>query len=495
MRKFHQIYFALLVTLTGMDISGQSLYEDFSGYILPTDWSQSSVSPNDFWVFGGSVDFGTTSTIADPDGNVGEYTRIDFSTDPDTTALITPSRSISGITNPEFSFYYNSQTTSTYFTPYNRLIVDYWTGTSWSNILVIDSLTTAGWTKYTYDASLYTYSNDSVQFRFSAQEGGAAVGGTGTSTFDQDMAIDNVLIGIRQLCTSTSSTDTQTACDIYTWIDGNTYTTSNNSATHILTNASGCDSIVTLNLTINNATSGTDTQIACNTFIWIDGNTYTASNNSAIHTLTNTVGCDSIVTLNLTINNSTSRIDTQTANDSFTWMDGIIYTESNDTAKYVLTNSKGCDSTIYLNLNIIAYCKSRSKRSNFEWIKAIKLGDNFENISNTDSAGFGNYIDQILVTEPSDSLSIELTPGYKSRSYDEYWRIWVDMNNDGDFNDIGEKLFEQHGKNIISGKLVIPATIQTGNYRLRIAMGWKKYPSSCGSFTNGEVEEYQIQVN
>ncbi len=40
--------------------------------------------------------------------------------------------------------------------------------------------------------------------------------------------------------------DTQTACDSLTWIDGNTYTSSNNTATYILTNAVGCDSIVTL---------------------------------------------------------------------------------------------------------------------------------------------------------------------------------------------------------------------------------------------------------
>lgn len=51
-------------------------------------------------------------------------------------------------------------------------------------------------------------------------------------------------------CSSTG-VDNQTACDSYTWIDGNTYTESNNIATHILTNATGCDSVVTLNLTIN----------------------------------------------------------------------------------------------------------------------------------------------------------------------------------------------------------------------------------------------------
>ncbi|MCT4580600.1 MAG: T9SS type A sorting domain-containing protein [Flavobacteriales bacterium] len=151
---------------------------------------------------------------------------------------------------------------------------------------------------------------------------------------------------------STSGVDTQTACDSYTWIDGNTYTSSNNSATHTLTNSVGCDSVVTLNLTVNYATTGTDTQIACDSYTWIDGNTYTSSNNSATHTLTNSVGCDSVVTLNLTINNTTTGIDTQIACDSYTWIDGNTYTSSNNTATHTLTNSFGCDSVVTLNLTI-----------------------------------------------------------------------------------------------------------------------------------------------
>ena len=81
-----------------------------------------------------------------------------------------------------------------------------------------------------------------------------------------------------------------------------TYRGSNNNATYNVPTASGCDSLVTLNLTINNSTTGTDVQTACDNFTWIDGVTYTASNNTAVHTLVgaNDAGCDSIVTLNLT---------------------------------------------------------------------------------------------------------------------------------------------------------------------------------------------------
>lgn len=57
-----------------------------------------------------------------------------------------------------------------------------------------------------------------------------------------------VRIDVRQV----SGIDYPTACEEYTWIDGNTYTISTNTAIFIIVGgaANGCDSVVTLNLTI-----------------------------------------------------------------------------------------------------------------------------------------------------------------------------------------------------------------------------------------------------
>ena len=58
------------------------------------------------------------------------------------------------------------------------------------------------------------------------------------------------------------------------------YTSSNNTATMIYSAANGCDSVVTLNLMINNTVTHTDT--CRDVFIWsCDGGIYTSSNNSA----------------------------------------------------------------------------------------------------------------------------------------------------------------------------------------------------------------------
>ncbi len=64
-----------------------------------------------------------------------------------------------------------------------------------------------------------------------------------------------------QFSTDVQATDTQVSCGAFTWVDGNTYTTDNNTATYTFTGgaAGGCDSIVTLDLTVNTPVDNTIT--------------------------------------------------------------------------------------------------------------------------------------------------------------------------------------------------------------------------------------------
>lgn len=186
---------------------------------------------------------------------------------------------------------------------------------------------------------------------------------------------DNLEIFIQKLanCSHSEATDTHTACDSFTWIDGNTYTESNTTTKDTLVNSAGCDSVITLDLTIL-STSAIDTIIECASYTWINGITYTESNTTATDTLINTAGCDSVVTLNLTINSITYSTDTHTACDSYTWIDGITYSESNTTAKDTLVNTAGCDSIITLHLTInnpTMTVDSHVACNSFTWIDSV----------------------------------------------------------------------------------------------------------------------------
>ncbi len=102
----------------------------------------------------------------------------------------------------------------------------------------------------------------------------------------------------------TTASVTVSDCDPYTWaLDGQTYYTSG-TFTHVGTGSNGCDLTTTLNFTKLDSTSGINNQTICNSYTWAsplgDGNTYT-TNGTHTHTSTNASGCDHVETLNLTI--------------------------------------------------------------------------------------------------------------------------------------------------------------------------------------------------
>ena len=81
------------------------------------------------------------------------------------------------------------------------------------------------------------------------------------------------------ICATSLFTDVVEACDSYTWIDGNTYNVSNDTSTYTLVNAAGCDSIVSLDLIIialnplvdiDNSNLEVSTQAT--TYQWVDCN-------------------------------------------------------------------------------------------------------------------------------------------------------------------------------------------------------------------------------
>lgn len=148
--------------------------------------------------------------------------------------------------------------------------------------------------------------------------------------------------------------DTIISCDSFTWINGKTYFESNDSALYKTKNIQGCDSLVRLSLKINKTTFYIDSIISCDSFKWINGNTYYSSNNNDSFVLSNSNGCDSIVKLNLILNKSTFRHDSIVACDSFTWINNITYTQSNNSDSIILKggSDNGCDSVVYLKLTI-----------------------------------------------------------------------------------------------------------------------------------------------
>ena len=156
------------------------------------------------------------------------------------------------------------------------------------------------------------------------------------------------VITINLTINSSSSSSTVTVCDSYTAPDNQVYTTSGNYIA-VIQNGAGCDSTISIDLTVNNSSSSSSSASACDSYLWIDSMTYTSSGIYSF-TVVNAAGCDSIIELDLTINTSTASTLTETALDSYT-LNGQTYTASG-TYIQTIPNAAGCDSTITLNLTL-----------------------------------------------------------------------------------------------------------------------------------------------
>jgi hypothetical protein len=151
---------------------------------------------------------------------------------------------------------------------------------------------------------------------------------------------------------STINTTTISACDSYTWtVNGTTYTQSG-TYTNVTNIAGGCTNTQTLNLTINNSSSSSQSVTSCDSYNWsVNGVTYTESG-TYTSISTNFAGCPDTKTLVLTINNSSSSSQSVTSCDSYNWSEnGVTYTESG-TYTSISTNAAGCPDTKTLVLTI-----------------------------------------------------------------------------------------------------------------------------------------------
>ena len=145
-------------------------------------------------------------------------------------------------------------------------------------------------------------------------------------------------------------TDAKTVCENelpYTW-NGVTFTAAG-TQTDTLQTVNGCDSVVTMTLTLKDASHSEFTEETCYSYSWNDV-TYNQSGDYT-QTFTNAEGCDSVVTLHLTINTDVaSEFAIETVDSCYEW-NGQAYCASGDYTQ-TFTSAAGCDSVVTLHLTI-----------------------------------------------------------------------------------------------------------------------------------------------
>ena len=231
---------------------------------------------------------------------------------------------------------------------------------------------------------------------------------------------------------ATEGDTTAVACGSFDW---HSYTglTESGDYTDVLTNAAGCDSTVTLHLTINVPTEGDTAAVACGSFDW---HSHTGLTESGDYTdvLTNAAGCDSTVTLHLTINVPTEGDTTAVACGSFDWHSYTGLTESGDYTD-VLTNAAGCDSTVTLHLTISVPTEGDTSAiacGSFDWHSYTGLtesGDYTEVLTN--AAGCDSTVTlHLTINVPTEGDTTAVACG----SFD--WHSYTGLTESGDYTEV-----------------------------------------------------------
>ena len=150
---------------------------------------------------------------------------------------------------------------------------------------------------------------------------------------------------------------------------------------------------------------------------------------------------------------------------------------------------------IYVNdiagVPVVEYCEAAGSVSVLLWISNLTLGE-----FSWSSAGspYSDFTSEVIEVQKGGSYSVNLRADPAIWMF-KYWRIWLDLNHDGDFDDPGEELFEISGADAaLDGQITIPDAAVEGSTRLRVSMGIHGYPNPCENVYYGEVEDYTLHI-
>ncbi|MCC7245694.1 MAG: S8 family serine peptidase [Saprospiraceae bacterium] len=160
--------------------------------------------------------------------------------------------------------------------------------------------------------------------------------------------------------------------------------------------------------------------------------------------------------------------------------------------------TEGCGSCLD-----VPYCAAGSQNSLEEWIKSVEIG-NWSYDSGNGGPGYQNFAGNASVGAPQiiagSQTSITLTPGFNGFAFNEYFRVYIDYNGDGDFDDASELAYDPGyaSDQPMTGMINVPNFITNGLTRMRVLMKYKSSinqpPTACENIDYGQVEDYCVSV-
>ena len=144
------------------------------------------------------------------------------------------------------------------------------------------------------------------------------------------------------------------------------------------------------------------------------------------------------------------------------------------------------------------YCTIQGFSTAAEYIDGILIGSYLS--YNGDNNGYGDFTGESIEFATGEEIFFSLSPGFPFIEYEEMWRIWIDLDHSGTFEE-EEIIFQtaESSSGIVTGSFILPENTMPGSTRMRIAMSYAgdggSLPEPCLSFPFGEVEDYCVQIS
>jgi hypothetical protein len=140
------------------------------------------------------------------------------------------------------------------------------------------------------------------------------------------------------------------------------------------------------------------------------------------------------------------------------------------------------------------YCSANSTTCD-EFISRVQVGT-IDNATSCSPGGYHDYTALSTDVTIGTGTSITVTNGPPTYTGDQCG-IWVDWNNDGDFDDTDESMSVtgNGGGGPYTATITPPTGAATGDHVLRIRITYNVTPTACGTHQYGEVEDYTLHID
>jgi len=191
------------------------------------------------------------------------------------------------------------------------------------------------------------------------------------------------------------------------------------------------------------------------------------------------------------------------ANINVTQSPAIGSTQAIGTVNVTLTATDECGNSNNCNFDVVisgsTYCTSNYTSAAGEFINNVTF-NTIANTSGQDPNGYGDYTSQVTNLNLSTTHLINISINTAGSFTDHCW-VYIDWNQNYDFNDAGEAydlgdLTNSTTSSLATG-ITVPAGALLGNTRMRVNTEWNQNPGPCDADHTsewGETEDYTLNI-